>query len=34
MFWHEQPSREMHAFVEVVVIDEFGIRSLCPTLRG
>jgi hypothetical protein len=28
------PSREVAAFVELVVMDEFGIRTLCPTPRG
>src|SRR5207344_261526 len=28
------PCCEVAAFVELVVIDEFGIRPLCPTSRG
>ena len=28
------PSRKVPAFVELVVVDEIGIRLLCPTPRG
>jgi hypothetical protein len=28
------PSGEVPALVELVVIDEFGLRTLCPTLRS
>ena len=28
------PGRNVPALVELVVIDKFGIRALCPTLRG
>jgi hypothetical protein len=28
------PGREVAAFVELVVMDEFGIGPLCPTARN